>query len=378
MPMNVQSSQPRLGRRLLLQAGAAGLAAPMLMRSNMAHAQDKLAGRGEVVVFSFGGSYTQSMRKNVYEPFTKATGITVVDVTADFSEPQTRAMFQSGRVDWDISIPQAYAYPAMRDAGMFLPIDYSLWDAESIEGTPQSARMDTAVVKYGSGTVLVYDTRAFPQGGPKNWVDFWNVKDFSGSRSLLGAHPKHNFAFALSADGLPNSERWPMTDDKIDRALRKLDQIRPNITKWWTAGGEPPQLLMNREIAVASCYDGRALALIRQGAPLRIVWEGGYISNSLWTVLKGGPNTQNAQKFVAFVNRASIAAAQTLGLGYPGPNTNQLKYIPPDVIPLLSIASENAPKIVVEDSAWLATKQADGKTNFDHMQERWLAWRTKT
>ena len=84
------------------------------------------------------------------------------------------------------------------------------------------------------------------------------------------------------------------------------------------------------------------------------------------------------QGFVAFVNRASIAAAQTLGLGYPGPNTNQLKYIPPDVIPLLSIASENAPKIVVEDSAWLATKQADGKTNFDHMQERWLAWRTKT
>src|SRR5437764_10070973 len=100
-----------------------------------------------------------------------------------------------------------------------------------------------------------------------------------------------------------------MTDEKIDRALRKLDELRPHITKWWASGGEPPQLLMNREYALTSCYDGRALALIRQGAPLKIVWDGGYVSQSWWTVLKGGPNTQNAQKFLAFVNRAPIAAA---------------------------------------------------------------------
>ena len=108
-----------------------------------------------------------------------------------------------------------------------------------------------------------------------------------------------------------------------------------------------------------------------------MVWDAGCISNSLWTVLKGSPNTQNAQKFVAFVNRAPIAAQLTLGLGYPGPNANQLKHIPADVVPLLSITPENASKIVQEDSSWLATKRPDGKTNFDHMQERWLAWRAK-
>ncbi|MEY9104543.1 hypothetical protein ABH999_000739 [Bradyrhizobium yuanmingense] len=31
-------------------------------------------------------------------------------------------------------------------------------------------------------------------------------------------------------------------DDKIDRALKKLDEIKPHITKWWTARGEPIQL----------------------------------------------------------------------------------------------------------------------------------------
>ena len=271
-------SEARAGvsRRSLLKATAAALGTPLLARSNLAHAQDKLAGKGEVVVFSFGGSYTAAMRKNVYEPFTKATGITVVDVTADFSEPQIRAMHQSGRVDWDIGIPQAYAYPAMHEAGIFVPVDYSLWDDESIKGVAEVDRQSDFVVKYGSGTLLAYDTRSFPKGGPKSWADFWSAKDFPGGRSLLGANPKHNFSFALNADGLPNSQRWPMTDDKVDRALRKLDEIKPSITKWWTAGGEPPQLLMNREIAMTSCYDGRALALIRQGAPIRLVWDGGW------------------------------------------------------------------------------------------------------
>jgi putative spermidine/putrescine transport system substrate-binding protein/mannopine transport system substrate-binding protein len=93
--------------------------------------------------------------------------------------------------------------------------------------------------------------------------------------------------------------------------------------------------------------------------------------------MKGGPNTQNAQRFIAFVNRAPIAAALTQALGYPAPNANLFKYIPAELIPLLNNAPENAPKVVIEDAAWLASARPDGKTNFDHMQERWLAWRAK-
>src|SRR5438132_13194778 len=96
-------SVPTLSRRRILQAAAIGI--PALARTGMSSAQHKLAGKGEVIVFSFGGGYTQSMRKAVYEPFTKATGITVVDVVADFADPQMRAMHAAGKVDWDIGIP---------------------------------------------------------------------------------------------------------------------------------------------------------------------------------------------------------------------------------------------------------------------------------
>lgn len=331
---------------------------------------EKLAGKGEVVVYSNGGSFTQGVRKYVFDPFTKATGITVVDATADFAEPQVRAMNQAGRVDWDTAFIQAANYPAMHDAGMFVPIEYALWDKESLEGTAPSARLKDAVVEIASGMLLAYDQRAFPKGGPTNWADFWDVKTFPGPRGLYAPAAKHNLQFALMADGVPKKDVWPLSDEKIDRALSKLDQIKPRVSKWWSAGGEAPQLLVNGEFAMTNCFDGRAIAAIRQGAPIRMIWEGAHVNYTYWTVLKGGPNTQNAQKLIAFVNRAQIAAGFTLGSGYPDPNTNQLPYLPSELVPLLSISRENASKVVIEDSTWLAAKGPNDKTNLDHIQER--------
>jgi putative spermidine/putrescine transport system substrate-binding protein/mannopine transport system substrate-binding protein len=369
------SRQPDLGRRRVIQAAAAALSIPILSRA--ARAQDKLAGKGEVVAFSFGGSYTQGLRKYVFDPFTRATGITVVDVTADYSEPQVKAMNQAGRVDWDTAFVGAKNYPGMRDDGMFLPIDYNLWDAEALKGTPENARLKDAVVSIVVATVLAYDQRVFGKNGPKTWSDFWNVKAFPGPRGLRATDANYAIEFALLADGVPKASIWPMTDEKIDRAFKKLDQLKPNISKWWTAGGEPPQLIANREYVMSSCYDGRAIAAIRQGTPIQMEWDGAYTNYNYWTVLKGGPNTQNAQKLVAFANRAQIAAGATQGIGYPGANTNQLQYLPPDLLPLLSISPQNWSQVVLEDSAWLAAKRPDGKTNQDHIQERWLAWRAR-
>lgn len=179
------------------------------------------------------------------------------------------------------------------------------------------------------------------------------------------------------ADGIAHKHIWPLTDDKIDRALKKLDEIKPHITKWWTAGGEPIQLLINREYALTSAFDGRALAAVQQGLPIRMVWDGASVGDNYWTVLKGGPNSANAQKFIAFVNRAEVAAAFTQGAGYPSPNINQLKYLPADLVPLISINPDNAAKIVRLDAAWFVAKRPDGKSNADHIQERWLAWRAQ-
>lgn len=366
-----------LNRRTLLRAAATAMTIPAIARTTTAFAQEKLAGGGEVVVYSFGGSFTEGVRRYVYEPFTKATGIKVVDVVADFAEPQVNAMYKTGRVDWDIAYLVAQNYPAMHETGMFVPIDYSLWDENSLAGTPQNTRLKDAVAIYGVGMVIAYDQRAFPEGGPQNWADFWDVKKFPGPRGLFAPEATRNIVSALLATGVAKKDIWPLTDDKLDRAFEKLNEIKPHITKWWTAGGEAPQLLISREYAMTTAYDGRVIAAIRQGAPIKIVWDGAYLRYNYAVILKGGPNTANAQKLIAFLNGAQIAAGWTLGTGYPGPNKNQLQYLPADLIALLNINPENASKCITEDLAWLTAKRWDGKTNVDYLQERWLAWRAK-
>lgn len=379
MKKNVTASSfSNLNRRSLLQWSAAALSAPMVAKATHAWAEEKLAGAGEVVVFSWGGSFTDAVRKYVYEPFTSATGIKVIDVVADFAEPQIKAMHEAGRVDWDIAYLAPQNYPEMHQAGMFEPINYSLWDKESLDGVPPQARLEDVFAIDQSAELLAYDKRAFPNGGPKNWADFWDVKRFPGPRGLMassGNSGKFNIQYALLASGASLTDIWPLTDEKMDIAFKKLDEIKPHIAKWWSAGGEPVQLLVNKELVMTSIYDGRVVKAARDGAPIDFSWDGAYIGYDYAAILKGGPNTENAQKLVAFLNRAQIAAGWTQGTGYPATNANQLKYLPTDLASVLSIDPKNSEVIVIEDSAWLTEKRSDGKTNSDHIQDRWMAWR---
>ncbi|WFU62614.1 extracellular solute-binding protein [Bradyrhizobium brasilense] len=117
----------------------------------------------------------------------------------------------------------------------------------------------------------LFDTRYASQPFPRTGPDFWNVKEFPGPRGLDGGLGYRPMVFALIADGVAHRDIWPLSDSKVDRALKKLDEIKPYITKWWLAGEEPIQLLINREYALTSAPDGRALAAIKRGISLRMV-----------------------------------------------------------------------------------------------------------
>ncbi|SCB56111.1 extracellular solute-binding protein [Bradyrhizobium shewense] len=242
-----------LSRRSLLQSTAALLSVPLVAQATSAWAQDKLAGAGEVVAFSYGGSYTEGVRRYVFEPFKEATGIKVVEAVGDLPVPLVKAMFEAGRVDWDIAYLPRKNYPEMHEAGMFVPIDYSLWDQESLDGTSNEVRLKDAVYIDYNSEVLAYDQRAFPGGGPQTWADFWDVKKFPGPRGLYASGDQNNIRYALIAAGFSKKDMWPLTDDKLDIAFKKLNELKPHISKWWSAGGEPAQLLINREYVPRVC-----------------------------------------------------------------------------------------------------------------------------
>lgn len=89
---------------------------------------------------------------------------------------------------------------------------------------------------------------------------------------------------------------------------------------------------------------------------------------------EGGAKHGERAKADRILNRTQIAAGWTQGTGYPGPNTNQLNYLPAELIPQVNVNPQNASKCIIDDANWLVEMRPDGKTNADHIQERWLAW----
>ncbi|WP_287332086.1 extracellular solute-binding protein [Mesorhizobium sp.] len=109
--------------------------------------------------------------------------------------------------------------------------------------------------KYGilrgiGGGVLAYNSKLFPSdNAPKTWADFWDLRKFLGRRALPN-NPFWVLAVALDADGVTSENFLPVD---LDRAFRKLDQIKPCVEVWWTSGDQSRQLWRNSEVVMSRC-----------------------------------------------------------------------------------------------------------------------------
>src|SRR5207237_6279025 len=118
---------------------------------------------------------------------------------------------------------------------------------------PAEARAPYVFASSVYSTVLAYRKDAFKGDHPKTWADFWDVKAFPGPRSLRN-HPVDNLEAALMADGLAADKLYPID---VDRAFKKLDAIHRHINVWWTTGQQPAQLLVDKEVVLATGWNGR-------------------------------------------------------------------------------------------------------------------------
>ena len=149
-------------------------------------------------------------------------------------------------------------------------------------------------------TNLAYRSDKFPNGGPKTWAEFWDVKKFPGNRSMFN-NAVRAAQFALVADGVPPDKIFPMD---VDRAFKKLDQIKPHIKVWWTQGNQSQQLLRDGEVDMMVMWNARASELQQQGLPVELVWHGATITTTMWGIAKGAPNRKLAWEFLQFAVQA--------------------------------------------------------------------------
>jgi spermidine/putrescine-binding protein len=159
--------------------------------------------------------------------------------------------------NYDVISPSSDVATSIVRAGLAAPLDLS-----KIPAYPQlSARLrDSPLVKANGQTFgvpfvwgpnpLLYDTNAFPKA-PDSWNDLWNPK-LKGKISLWDELSSVYMAAQILGYDKPDpNQLYNLSDEQLDAVKKKLIELKPNIRKYWTTGGELTNLFQNHEITIA-------------------------------------------------------------------------------------------------------------------------------
>jgi putative spermidine/putrescine transport system substrate-binding protein len=348
--MNRQISR----RNMLTLACGSVLAAPAIVRP--ARTQTRT-----VYVNSYGGVWEKSWKKAFFDPFTAQTGIQIKTVPG-VSFAKLKAQVQNHNYEWDIINMGDAEYAQAVLEGLLEKVDTT---AAKTEQLPKNIVREYGITSYALGTNLVYRKDKFPKGGPQSWADFWDVKKFPGPRCLFD-RAFTCLCFALLADGVPADKLYPMD---IDRAFRKMDEIKPHIKVWWKDGSQSQQLIRDGEVDMIAMWSARAVDLIDDKVPLELVWNGAEIYNANLLVPKGDPNAKNAWEFANFVAQAKPQAEFCMLLPYGPANPGARALMTEARLRQTPAWPENEKVSFQHDAEWLGPRLAK-------IRERWTQWIT--
>ncbi|SSW71108.1 hypothetical protein AVE30378_04425 [Achromobacter veterisilvae] len=261
----------------------------------------------ELNITAWGGSSQAAQKKVFYEPFSAKTGIKITEDSWSGGLGILRTKVQGGNANWDVVQVEADEMVLGCDEGLFEPLDWARIGKR--EDYIAGAATDCGVGAVVWTTGLAYDGNRLKEG-PRSWTDFWDLKKFPGKRAMRKG-PKYTLEFALLADGVARDEVYKVlaTPQGVDRAFRKLDEIKSSIV-WWSAGAQGPQLIAAGDVSMGAIYVSRAISANRaEHTNFKVVWPGSIYAIDYYVVLKGSKHQEEATRYLAYATSADIQKA---------------------------------------------------------------------
>ncbi len=309
-----------LSRRRLLGGAAAfgsaaGLSALGLSRA-FAQEPEKPA---EIIVRAWGGSWVDSLKKGVSDPFTQMTGVAVRhDLTEDNEiQPKVWAAVAQNRVppihiNWDTTTNATKS--ALRG------VTEDLSDLPNLAHVTELAKpigLDgyPIVNTYAYVYVLAYRNDAFPDGPPDSWHALLDPK-FKGRIALyndgIGFHFPAQVAGGGSIEDIPENMQPAWDFIAKVKAQEPLLGEDPDFTTWF----------QNGEIDLACTISTNAREARKNGVPVSwtIPKEGAKVDTDCLWIPKGLPENELywAKQYINFAISKEAQQVWLDGLGLPG------------------------------------------------------------
>jgi putative spermidine/putrescine transport system substrate-binding protein len=268
-------------RGALALAGGGMLSAPAFRRVRAAEF---------LHVNTWGGIWERAAVKNIFEPFTRETGIEIRPISP-VSFAKLAQQVRSGAYEFDVTTLGAGEIIRANQANLI----EDLSNSDLAKSSPfPGAVFQNGASSHAFATVMAYQKARYPNGGPTSWADFWDLQKFPGSRCMQ-RYASRILPIALAADGVPLDKLYPLD---LNRAFRSLDRIKPAVRVWWTQGQQSQQLLRDGEIDLIALWHGRTLELIDEGKPVEIVWDQAQIERAYWVIARGTPKRDLAMRYL--------------------------------------------------------------------------------
>jgi putative spermidine/putrescine transport system substrate-binding protein len=286
----------------------------------------------ELTIVGWGGSSQAAHRQAYWTSFSQQTGIPLHEDVWNGGIDIVRSKVRSGHPDWDIVQVEVEELALGCAEGLFVPLDW-----EALGG--RASYLDMTVHECGVGAMVWSELFGYdgsrihaddPYGEPKSWADFWDLRRFPGRRGMRRS-PKYTLEVALLADGVSPQDVYALlaTPRGVDRAFRKLDQLKPAIT-WLTNIAEVPDLLASGQVAMSMATPGRLLLENQEkGRNFKVVWDGNVYAVDFWAILAGSPFQHQAMDLVRYMKRPENEARLPLYIATGISNKNAIAALDP-------------------------------------------------
>jgi putative spermidine/putrescine transport system substrate-binding protein len=253
----------------------------------------------QVTVVGWGGSSQDAHRNAYWTSFAKDTGIAVNEDVWHGGIGVLRARVQAGGSNWDVVQVETEELILGCEEGLLERLDWQALGGRDAY-IPQSVH-DCGVGAMVWSELFGYDGDRLREG-PRNWADFWDVKRFPGKRGMRKT-PKYTLEFALMADGVEPRDVYKVlaTREGVDRAFRKLDELKPHIL-WWSSISQVPDLLASGEVAMSVTSPGRLImANAAEGRHFKVVWDGNIHAVDYWVLLKSSAHKAEGMRLIQYM-----------------------------------------------------------------------------
>lgn len=329
-----------------------------------------------LTIVSWGGAYTKSQVEAYHKPYTAKTGTKINSEDYNGGLAQVRAQVEAGNVTWNLVDVELSDAVRGCDEGILEPIDHSILPAAPDGTAAADDFLPNTLTECSVGTIVwstvfAFDASKYPDAKPTQIADLFDTKKFPGKRGLR-KNPKVNLEWALMADGVPLEQVYEVlsTPEGVDRAFEMLDTIKDDVI-WWEAGAQPPQMLADGEVSIASAYNGRLFnAIFTEKKPFEIIWDGQVWDLDLWVIPKGAKNMEATLDFVKYSTDTQRLADQSKWISYGPVRKSSFPLVSDEMKPHMPTAPDNFKAALQNDYEFWAD-------NADELNERFAAWLAK-